>query len=417
MTAVSKSLSPAVLVACVCLGWSPSAQADVVTDWNAIAQRCVLGGPTPPNRPGPPGLLDIALVQAAVHDAVQAIEGRFQAYHYSNAAMLGSGSPEAAVAAATFGVLAGRYGADNACLVGVPDPAVTYAGDAGLLAGDEAAKAMLPLYREAFTAPIDPFLGGDGPGEWRPQPGVAQGAFTFMAYTTPFVLNRPSQFRPQRQPPMRSEQYRREYDEVKAYGSRTGSARSVEQTDLARFWMSPVSSWIAALRTIAGTHVAGIGDKARLLALASLAAADAQITIYDSKYHFNFWRPETAIREGDNDGNPNTVGDPAWTPFLSTPPYPEYSSGANCLSGAMVTTLQLFFGTDEFDFSVSSSVADLTTNPRDYQRFSDAALDVVEVRILQGIHFRSADEAGRRQGARVAHWVFTKFLRRLPGRR
>jgi hypothetical protein len=360
-------------------------------------------------------LLDIALVQAAVHDAVQAIEGRFQAYHYSNAAMLGSGSPEAAVAAATFGVLAGRYGADNACLVGVADPAVTYAGDAGLLAGDQAAQALLPLYREALPTPIDPFTGGTGPGEWRPEPGVGQGAFTFMAYTTPFVLNRPSQFRPQRQPPMRSEQYRRDYDEVKAYGSRLGSARTAEQTDLARFWMSPPSTWFAALRAIAGARVARIGDKARLLALASLAAADAQITIYDSKYHFNFWRPITAIREGDTDGNPNTIGDPAWTPFLSTPPYPEYSSGANCLSGAMVTTLQLFFGTDEFDFSVSSPTPGLTTNPRLYQRFSDAAQEMVDVRILQGIHFRSADDEGRRQGARVAHWTFMNFLRPLPG--
>jgi len=415
MKVVNKSLSVVVLIACVCLGWAPPAHAQVVTAWNAITQRCVLGGPTPANRGGPTGLLDIALVQAAVHDAVQAIEGRFQSYHYANPAMRGAGSTEAAVAAATFGLLTALYGADDPCLAGVANPAVTYAGDGGLLAGDEAAEALLPLHRPAFMSPIDPFVGGTGPGEWRPEPGVAQGAFTFMAYTTPFVLKRPSQFRPQRQPPMTSEQYRREFDEVRVYGSLSGSARTAAQTDLARFWMSPPSTWFGALRGIANAYVPDIGDQARLFALASLAAADAQITVYDSKYHFNFWRPSTAIHEGDIDGNPNTVGDPAWTPFLPTPPYPEYSSGANCLSGALVTTLQLFFGTDELAFSVTSSTPGLITNPRLYVRLSDAAQEMVDVRILQGIHFRSADEEGRRQGGRVAHWTFQRFLRPLAG--
>ena len=416
MTLVTTSPFVAVLVASACLGWAPSVQADVVTAWNLTTQRCVFGGPTPANRGGPVGLLDIALVQAAVHDAVQAIEGRFEPYHYSNPDRLGVGSPEAAVAAATFGVLVGLYGSDDPCLAAVPDPAVTYAGDPGLLAGEEAAEALLPEYRPAFAAPIDPFTGGTGPGEWRPEPGVAQGAFTFMAYTRPFVLNRPSQFRPQRQPPMESEKYRREYAEVKAYGSFSNSARTPEQTDMARFWASPPSSLLGALRTIADAYVPRIGDKARLLALASLAAADAQITVYDSKYHFNFWRPSTAIHEGDLDGNPDTIGDPTWTPFFATPPYPEYSSGANCLTGAVVAVLQLFFGTDRLEFSISSPTVGLTTNPRRYSRFSEVAQEMVDVRILQGIHFRSADEQGRTQGGRVGHWAFMRFLRPLPGR-
>jgi hypothetical protein len=352
---------------------------------------------------------------------VQAVEGRFEPYHYSNPDMLGVGSPEAAVAAATFGLLVALYGADDPCLVGVVDPVVTYPGDDGLLAGAEAAAALHSLYRPAFVSPLDPFLGGSGPGEWRgqldPNGNVIPGAFTFMAYTKPFVLSRPSQFRPQRQPPMNSERYRREYDEVKVYGSFSSKVRTPEQTDMARFWTNPIASWYGALRAIADAHAAGIGDKARLLALASLAAADSQIAVYDSKYHFNFWRPITAIREGDSDGNPNTVGDPTWTPFVPTPPYPDYTSGANCLTGSIVTILQLFFGTDEFDFSVPSPAAGLVTNPRVYERFSDAAQEVVDVRILQGIHFRSADEEGRRQGGRVGHWTFMKSLRPLPGRR
>jgi hypothetical protein len=133
-------------------------------------------------------------------------------------------------------------------------------------------------------------------------------------------------------------------------------------------------------------------------------------------YHYNFWRPITAIQQGDNDGNSKTAGDPAWTPFLATPPYPDHSSGANNFTGSFTMILRLFFGTDDFDFSVSSAASGLTTNPRHFSRFSDAAQEVVDVRVLQGIHFRFADEAGRRQGERIALWTFFNVLRPLHGR-
>ena len=411
----SRSLTGSIV--CAVLSFAGSAYADAVTDWNAITLSCVQGPPNPANRPGPPGLLDIALVQAAVHDAVQAIQGRFESYQYANPALLGVGSPQAAAAAAAYGALVGLYGAGDPCLAGVADPAVTYAGDAGLQAGDEAAAALLLLYRPAFALPTDPFVGGTGPGEWRPTPGVTQGANTYMAVTPPFALNRPSQFRPPPPTPLPSEVYLREYNEVKDLGALGSSARTPEQTDLARFWsVNFIAQWFGTLRAIAAAHVPDIGDKARLFALAGFATADSQIAVYDSKYHFNFWRPITAIWEGDDDGNADTIGDPAWIPFLPTPPYPDHTSGANCIGGAVTTILQLYFGTDELEFSVSSTAAGLTVNPRVYHRFSDAAQEIVEARILQGIHFRSADELGRRQGGRVAHWTFMKLLRPVPGR-
>jgi hypothetical protein len=391
------------------------ASAGVVTDWNAITLRCNQGGPTPPNRAGPPGLLDIALVQAAVHDAIQAIEGRFEPYHYDNVERRGSGSAAAAAAAASHGMLKALYGAANACLVGVPDPAVTYAGDPGLLAGAEAASALQPLYRPAFVLPTDPFVGGTAPGEWRPTPGVAAAANTWMAKTAPFVLNRASQFRPPPPPPLTSQAYLRDYEEVRLLGSATGSTRTAEQTDLAKFWSgNPIHMWFGTLRAIADT-VPAPGDQARLLALAALAAADSQIAVYDTKAHYNFWRPFTAIREGDADGNPWTAGVADWTPLVTTPPYADHSSGANNLSGSITTVLALFFATDDFHFSITSPVAGLLQNPRNYHSFSAAADDVVEVRILQGIHFRFADELGRQQGSRIAHWVFHKALEPHPG--
>jgi hypothetical protein len=404
-----------VLLCLASIPWS-SANADVVTQWNAITLGCVQGPPNPPNRGGPPGLLDIALVQAAVHDAVQAIEGRFEPYQYENANLRGVGSPAAAAAAAAYGVLVGLYQADDPCLAGVVNPAITYAGDPALQAGEEAAAAILPLYRSFFVLPTDPFLGGTAPGEWRPTPGVTQGANTWMAKTAPFVLNRPSQFRPEPAPPLTSEAYRRAYDEVKALGSLTGSTRTDAQTDLARFWSgNPIAMWFATVRAIADAHLPEAGDKARLLALVAFATADSQIAVYDTKYHYNFWRPITAIREGDADGNPRTVGDGAWTPFLVTPPYPDHSSGANNLSGAVTTMLRLYFGTDQMQFAITSGVGGVTVNPRTYTSFSAAADDVVDVRILQGIHFRFADVDGRQQGSRIAHWAYQKFLTPVPG--
>ena len=399
------------LISAISLSWALPTQADAVTEWNAVTANCSV------NRIGPSGLFDIALVQTAAHDAVQAIQGRFEAYEYENPALLGVGSPAAAAAAASYRTLVGIYGAGNPCLATVIDPAVTYAGDPGLQAGNEAAAALLPLYRPSFALPSDPYLGGTAPGEWRPTlPALAPGAFRFQTVTAPFVLNRPSQFRPEPPPPLSSVAYARAYDEVKALGALTNSTRTPEQFELTQFWaLNPVVTFNATVRSIAEAHVPDIGDKARLLALVNLAAADALITCWDSKYHYSFWRPVTAIQEGDNDLNQRTVGDPGWLPLVPTPPYPDYTSGFNNLSGSFTGMLELYFGTDEFDFSILSPTPGLTVNPRPYHRFSEAAQEVVEVRILQGIHFRFADEQARRQGRRVAHWVFMKSLRPLPG--
>jgi hypothetical protein len=353
-----------------------------------------------------------------VHDAIQAIQGRFESYHYVDPTRRGLGSEAAAAAAATYDLLVHLYGADDPCLFGVPDPAVTYAGDAGLETGSAAATAVAPLYRPAFATPLDPFLGGTDPGEWRPTPtAFAPGANAFMAQTAPFVLSRPSQFRPQPPPPLGSVAYFRDYEEVRRFGGKTGSERTIDQNELANFWsVNFITQWYATLRAIADSHVADPGDKARLLALAAFAAADSQIAVYESKYHFNFWRPVTAIWEGDADGNARTVGDPLWEPLVVTPPYQDYSSGANCLAGAITTVLQLYFGTDDFEYQVFTTSALATINPRNYTSFSQVQREMVDVRVWQGIHFRFADEIGMRQGSRIGHWTFHKALRPMRGR-
>jgi hypothetical protein len=162
---------------------------------------------------------------------------------------------------------------------------------------------------------------------------------------------------------------------------------------------------------VTGLYLTNIGDSARLFALSYMAMADAYITAWDSKTYWNFWRPITAIQEGNNDGNPHTVGDPTWQPLITTPNYPDYTSGANNNSGAVTTMLANFFGTDEVIFSMTSNTPQVIQKTRTYRRFSDAAEDVVNARVYEGIHFRFADVVARRQGSHVANWAFSHFLR------
>ena len=405
------------LILCGCLSWAAEpANADAVTDWNAIAVSAVASG-----RPGPIGIVDLALVHAAVHDAVQAIEGRFQPYHVKISGA--PGSPAAAAAAAAYGVLIGFYPGQ----AGVLTPAYqaylsgnNLVNDPGLAVGQIVAAAILPLRRLDPSPLPTPFIGGTSPGEWRPTesflpgppPSFAAMAFPWYGAFQPFTLKSPTQYRAPKPPVLNSARYAHEYDEVKALGARFNSARTTEQTDLAHFYSDNfVALWHRGLRAIATEYVNNIGDSARLFALACLASGDAGITAWDSKRYYNYWRPLTAIREGDNDRNHHTVGDSTWQPLINTPNYPDYTSGANNLTGSITGILELFFGTDEKTFSLTSNAALAVLKTRTYTRFSDVAQDVEDVRIYQGIHFRSADAEARKQGGQVAKWAFKHILR------
>jgi hypothetical protein len=404
-------LRSAVAAVALSLAAPAPAAADVVTTWNATALTCISTG-----RPGPTGLVDLALVHGAMHDAVQAIQGRFESYRYRTTVYRGIGNPQAAAAAAAYHTLVGLYGPNQACLANVVAPAIQYANDPGLAPGLAAAQAFLQIQRPPTTLPIDPFIGGTAPGEWRPTPGFTAAQNAYMSVAEPFTLLSNRQFRPEPPPPLKSLRYYRDYEEVRKVGSLNSSVRTAAQTDLARFWSNPPSALYSGVRAVADANLSNVGDSARLLALVSFAAADSQFAVYESKMFYNFWRPYTAIREGDHDTNPRTAGDPTWLPFLTTPPYSDYSSGANCLAGAVTKVIELFFGRDTVEFRSTSPTMGLTVNPRVYARLSDVRRDMVDVRIYQGIHFRFADDAGRQQGERIGHWVAMGFLRPLRGR-
>src|SRR4030095_12148484 len=362
-----------------------SASADAVTDWNAIAIQTISAAT--PARPAPVGFLDMAIVQVAVYDAVQAIDRRFKPYHVEIPGA--SGSPEAAVARAAHDILVNLFPAQTMSLD------LTYVqyllahglapNDPGVAAGAPPPAGIMALRANdgRFPSNPPPFTGATNPGAWRPTesfigtppapPSFAPMLTPWVANVTPFTLKSGDQFRAKEPPALTSHKYTRDYNEVKEMGARFNSGRTPEQTDFAIFWASSYTAlWNRAVRDLAASHVYNIGDSARLFALVNLSMADAIITAWDSKVAYNTWRPITAIRLGDDDTNPRTVGDPDWQPLINTPNYPDYTSGANNVTGAATRALALFWGTDEMTFTVT------TTNPlaiqqtRAYSRFSEA---------------------------------------------
>lgn len=389
----------AVVAGSLVVAWAAPAQANSVTDWNDITVRYVVGAPgIPPGRPGPVGFLDVALVQAAVHDAVQAIDGKYAPYYYSGS---GAGSKNAAVAAAAHRMLVQLYPGQQGSLDTVYNNYLTangLAANPGLAIGEASAAALFSQYRP--LVPTTPFFGGTQPGQWRPTAPGTPMAFLTLAFTEPFALDTVAQFRPEPPPPLTSMKYVREYNEVKAIGNAATYPNA--NTALVDFWNSdPLPKWNGALRGLAANS--DVGESARLLALANLATADALMAVFEAKHFYNFWRPVTAIR--NDDGNPKTASDAGWSPYLPSPPYPEYPSGMNGVSGAMTETIRLFYGADDVSFSMTAGGV-----VRHYSSLTQAANEVIEVRILHGVHFRSAEEDGAQLGQRVARWTFHKVL-------
>ena len=390
-------------------------RADVIADWNAIAvQSTVTAG-----RPGPSGVIDVAIVHAAMYDAVQAIERRYEPYY---AEIPGAtGSPIAAAARAARDVLLNRFPTQNVAIEtayqqylvtnGIPE------SDPGLAVGASAASTIIAMRScdGSFpTGPQVPFIGGTGIGVWRPTPPAnSPMAAPWLGHVMPFFMTRPSQFRAEPPPAINSREYMRDYNEVKSVGASTGSSRTPEQTDVAYFYAGNTGViWNRALRDIANARFYNVADSSRMFALATMAVADALITSWNDKTHYVFWRPITAIREGDADGNPATTGDPTWNSLITTPNYPDYTSGAVNFATATTKMLEHFFETDSISFSLTTTnTAPTTQDTRTYNRLSDAAQDVVDARIYAGIHFRFADEAARKQAREIALWGYRNYLR------
>jgi hypothetical protein len=390
-----------------------SARADAVTDWNQVAAAALQSPPTATPAGAGQGAVStvhLAMVHIAIYDAVNAIEGGHEPYA-SEPAALPSYSQEAAVAAAArhvllnggLGVPAARIplieAAYQATLLPIQDgPAKA----GGIATGEAAAIALLDARKGDGRFGSYLFPAGSLPGDWRPTTGTTTDPAAWLKDVRPFVLRDPDLFRGRAPYKLSSRAYAADFNEVKAIGSATSSTRSPDQTAAANFWgLTNATATMASFnRSVASTQGGSLADHARLLARTYANAADALIVIWRDKARYLFWRPITAIRLADTDGNAATVADPGWTSLIAAPPYPDHPSGLSAFASAVVDTMQHFYGRDEatFDVTTPSGVT------RRFTSFSQVRDDVVEARIWSGIHFRFADEEAAKIARKVAHW-------------
>jgi hypothetical protein len=381
----------------------------------------------------------MAMVQGAVFDAANSIRDRYDPYLDVPDAS-STASVDAAVITAAHHVLIDviplvapltDVAVRDAILARIGDQYTTElaaiassrAKRQGIAAGAAAASAMLAERAGDGRYPEDPytFPVGTEIGQWRPT-NVSNDPFAWVAEVRPFTLRSTSQFRTAGPHPIGSDAYTTEYDEVKTLGAATDSTRSAEQTALATFYLAnPVEMFNRTFRTVAAGEGLSQVDQARLFAMLNTAGADAAINCWDDKAAYNFWRPVTAIQLGETDGNPDTVGDPEWLPFISTvpgpapgsflptPPYPDHPSGYNCISASMMYTAKRVFGSNDLPFSVTR-IAGTTEIVRDYSSFTSVVQDTIDARVFLGIHFRSADVQAAKLGKQVARWVDKGFF-------
>ena len=414
-----RAIWPAALLIGALLPFSGASAAapNSVLQWNAYAIEALVNAPTAPVPGAGRGanlvMVDLAMINGAVYDAVNSIDGGHEPFIDAVAPAPASASKDAAAATASHHVLVALVPALPGVVKDRLDVLYGQSLDAipngqaktdGISAGAAAAAAMLANRQGDGRLGPFRFIAGTEAGEWRPVlPAFGSDPNAWIAKMRPFTLRRNSQFRPEGPPDLSSDQYTAEYNEVKALGAANGSSRTTEQNATAAFFAENVIPlWNRTMRTIAINEDLSIDDSARLFGMIGIAGADTIIDCWDSKAYYSNWRPITAIREGDHDGNPDTVGQGDWLPLLPTPPYPEAASGYNCYTGAVMYSARRFFGTDRYTFTVHSNASGAD---RTYHRFSWVTRDTIDARIYQGLHFRSADVQGAWIGKKVANWV------------
>jgi hypothetical protein len=247
------------------------------------------------------------------------------------------------------------------------------------------------------------------PGVWRPTPPANAAFFAkLLSSTTPLMIESPSQFRPGPPPALTSAEYTADFEEVKAFGAKEGSARTPLQTETGLFISTVAGApMFAAMRDLTVRREMDISDRARLFAAVHMSIADAVISCWDSKVHYGLWRPSTAIQLAEEDGNPATAADPTWEPLLPNPPYPDYTSGLNAVVGSAVRALTRVLGTDRIDLTMTSP---MTNTTRTYEFADQMFQDAVDGRVWVGIHFRFADTAGKVGGQQVADYAMDHYF-------
>ena len=394
--------------------WSPAvadsgASAAPVLDWSRVAAQSIGAVGRPP--------ASTEVLMGIVHIAIaDTVAGLGHGRPYVAAVRPDRhASAASAVATAAYRVLVQLVPAQqptldvqySASLAAIPDGSMK---TRGIAVGNAAAAAMIAARTDDGRFGSFRFLVGSGPGVWKPVlPAFVNDPNAWLKDVKPFLIRSPSQFRSDGPLPLSSHRYAREFEEVKSLGSATSTDRTADQTFAARYWAeNPPATWSRIFRTLSAQQGLSLVDNARFFAMLYMTGADALISVWDDKAHWSFWRPITAIREADTDGNRKTDADPGWTPLVPNPPYPDHPSGFNCATAAFVHAGQDFFGKDKVAFTLRNRPRN---EERSYERLSDALEDVVDARVWLGLHFRAADVQAAGIGKGVAHWLHKYYFR------
>lgn len=382
------------------------ARADVVTDWNQKACDIVVAAKLTP----PAATRTLAIVQTAVYEAVNGITKR---YPRGQVKLESSARPsvDAAVAAANRVTLTKLLPSQQAAIDSAYQAVVAAIADGpakteGIAVGEKAAAAILALRADELMDKADSYRPYTVAGVYVP---TAVPIASLWPERTPWLMKKADQFRPGPPPALTSEMWARDFNEIKEVGGKNSTRRTSEQTAIARFWEATQPPIYQGLvRSAANGPGREVTQNARLFAAASQALDDAFIAVFDAKYHYNFWRPITAIRNGDIDGNDATERDASWTPFIDTPMHPEYPCAHCILSGTVGTVLQAEFGAGPPPTWTTTS-ATANGAARSWAKLDDFMQEVANARIYDGVHFRNSTEVGTAMGKKIGALAVAKF--------
>lgn len=399
-----------IAVLCTTLA-TASVQADPVIEWNGIMLETV-AGQSSVNEPRLG-----AITQLAVFEAVNSITREYQPYLGTIKAPHGASADAAAVAAA-HRVLAHYFPEKASTLDAAREQSMTQILDGpakidGAKVGEAAAEAMIALRADDGATPPEFYLpDSNRPGAWQPTASCSPNgaAFKQWAKVQPFGIVRSDQFRIPAPPSLRSKRYARAFNELKRYGSAESVYRPADRSDVARFYASvlTIGTWNPAATQVAIAQGRSMTHTARALALVNMALSDAMISVFHVKYRAPFWRPETAIRNGDRDGNRYTTADPDFVPFVTTPCHPSYASAHGSTAMAARTVLEKIYGRGNHNITLSApNVPGVILQ---YRRFDEITRDIHDARVYGGIHWRFDQEGGAKLGKQVGEYVYRKNL-------
>jgi hypothetical protein len=393
---------------------SPAAKDDAVLRWNEAALQSIKAEKTPP----PVASRNLAILHAAIFDSVNAIDRHCRPYEVEVKAE-GETSAHAAAAGAGHRVLTALYPDrtklfDN--LLAELVPGDSDATERGLALGRYVAKEILTWRTDDGHDREAEHRTGHEPGQWNPTPpAFAKPLVPHWSKVDCFALRRGFQFRADGPPKLTDKAYTEAFEEVKRLGGKNSTARTKDQTEIARFWedgvgtVTPPGHWNRIAQDIARRQGLTLAENARLFGMLNVALADEGIACWDCKFYFNFWRPIQGIREADRDGNPDTQPDRDWEPLLTTPPFPSYTSGHSSFSGAAATVLAEFFGKDAIAFETTSDGLPAVT--RKFNGFWAAAEEAGMSRVYGGIHWQFDNSDGLAGGKKVAGVVLQNCMR------